>query len=54
MSGEMSTMLLLAPNVASRVVDLTQSSMSSDSMTSDQEDSAGNTFRCACEMVAGL
>ena len=35
MSAEMSTMLSLAPNVASRVVDLTQSSMSPDSMMFD-------------------
>ena len=45
MSGEMNTMLSLVPNVASRVVDLTQLSMSSDSMMSDREGSAGNTSR---------
>ena len=53
-AGEMSTMLSLALNVASRVVDLTQSSMTSDSMMSDREGSAGNTFRSVCKMVAGL
>ena len=35
MSGEMSTILSLALNVASGVVDLTQLSMSSESMISD-------------------
>ena len=35
MSGEMNTMLSFTPNVASRVVNLTQSSMLSDSMMSD-------------------
>ena len=54
MSGEMSTCCSSPPNVACWVVDLTQSSMSSDSMTSDREGSAGNTFRSAFKMVAGL
>ena len=38
-SGEMSTTLSLAPNDDNRVVDLTQSSMSSDSMMSNWEGS---------------
>ena len=54
MSAEVSSMLLLAPIVANRVVNLTQLSTSSDSMMSNWEGSAGNIFRSACKMAAGL
>ena len=52
-SGEMSSTLLLAPNDDNRVVDLTQLSMSSDSMISNWEGSVGNPFRSACKMAVG-
>ena len=51
-SGEMSATLLLAPNDDNRVVDLTQSSMLSDSMMSNWEGSVGNPFRSACKMAS--
>ena len=54
MPGEVSSMLLLTPNVADRVVDLTQLSMSWDSMMSDWEGSAGNIYRNASKMAGGL
>ena len=53
-SGEMSATLSLAPNDDNRVVDLTQSSMLSDSMMSTWEGSVGNPFRSACKMAGGL
>ena len=53
-SGEMSATLSLAPNDDYRVVDLTQSSMSSDSMMFTWEGSVGNLFRSACKMAGGL
>ena len=53
-SGEMSATLSLAPNDDNRVVDLTQSSMSSGSMMSNWEGSVGNPFRSACKMAGGL
>ena len=53
-SGEVSTMLSLAPNVANRVANLTLSSMSSDFMMSVWKCSVRNTFRSACKMAAGL
>ena len=53
-SGEMSATLSLALNDDNRVVDLTQSSMSSDSMMSTWEGSVGNPFRSACKMAGGL
>ena len=55
------TALPLAPDLQkpsnstdNRVVDLTQSSMSSDSMMSNWEGSVGNPFRSACKMAGGL
>ena len=53
-SGEMSATLSLAPNDDNRVVDLTQLSMSSDSMMSNWEGSVGNPFRSARKMTGGL
>ena len=53
-SGEMSATLSLAPNDDNRVVDLTQSSMSSDSMMSTWEGLVGNPFRSAFKMASGL
>ena len=53
-SGEMSATLSLALSDDYRVVDLTQSSMSSDSMMSTWEGSVGNPFRRACKMAGGL
>ena len=53
-SGEMSATLSLAPNDDNRVVNLTPSSMSSDSMMSNWEGSVGNPFRSACKMGGGL
>ena len=53
-SGEISAILSLALNDDNRVVDFTQSSMSSDSMMSTWEGSVGNPFRSACKMAGGL
>ena len=47
-------LFLPALNVAIRVVDLTQSFMSSDCMISDWEGSAGNMLRRAGKMATGL
>ena len=52
-SGEMRATLSLALN-DNTVVDLTQSSMWSDSMMSNWEGSVGKPFRSACKMVGGL
>ena len=53
-SGEMSATLSLAPNYDNRIDDLTQSSMSWDSMMSKWEGSVRNPFRSACKMAGGL
>ena len=53
-SGEMSPTLSLALNDDHKVIDLTQSSMSSDSMMSTWEGSVGNPFKSACKTAGGL
>ena len=53
-SGEMSTTLSLALNDDNRGVDLTQLSMSSNSMMSTWEGAVRNSFRSACKMAGGL
>ena len=53
-SGEVRAVLLFAPNVAMVVVDATQSSMSSDSVTSDCVGLAGNTSSSDFNTLVGL
>ena len=53
-SGEVRAVLQFAPNVAMVVVDTTQSSMSSDSVTSDCVGLAGNTSSSDFNTLVGL
>ena len=53
-SSEVSAISLFTPNIANRVVDLTQSFMSLDTVMSDREGSAGSMFRSACKIVTEL
>ena len=53
-SGEVRAVLLFAPNVAMVVIDATQSSMSSDSVTSDCVGLAGNTSSSDFNTLVGL
>ena len=53
-SGEVRVVLLFAPNAAMVVVDATQSSMSSDSVTSDCVGLTGNTSSSDFNMLVGL
>ena len=53
-TSEVRAVLLFAPNVTMVVVDATQSSMSSDSVTSDCVGLAGNTLSSDFNMLVGL
>ena len=53
-SGEVRAVLLFAPNIAMVVVDATQSSMSSDSVTSDCAGLAGNTSSSDFNVITRL